>query len=91
MSAWLPKATVAIEDRRYWQHGAVDYVGIARAAWADVTAGRAVQGGSTITQQLVRNLYTGSEKTFNRKLKEACLAIKLVAASGRSRGSSTST
>ena len=48
-----------------------------RAAWADVTAGRAVQGGSTITQQLVRNLYTGSEKTFNRKLKEACLAIKL--------------
>ena len=77
MSAWLPKATVAIEDRRYWQHGAVDYVGIARAAWADVTAGRAVQGGSTITQQLVRNLYTGSEKTFNRKLKEACLAIKL--------------
>jgi len=77
MSAWLPKATVAIEDRRYWQHGAVDYVGIARAAWKDVTAGRAVEGGSTITQQLVRNLYTGSEKTFNRKLKEACLAIKL--------------
>ena len=77
MSAWLPKATVSIEDRRYWQHGAVDYVGIARAAWADVTAGRALQGGSTITQQLVRNLYTGSEKTFNRKLKEACLAIKL--------------
>jgi penicillin-binding protein 1A len=77
MSPWLPKATVAIEDRRYWRHGAVDYVGIARAAWKDVTAGRAVEGGSTITQQLVRNLYTGREKTFNRKLKEACLAIKL--------------
>ena len=77
MSTWLPKATVAIEDRRYYQHGAVDYVGIARAAWKDVTAGRAVEGGSTITQQLVRNLYTGREKTFNRKLKEACLAIKL--------------
>jgi penicillin-binding protein 1A len=77
MSAWLPKATVAIEDRRYWGHGGVDYVGIARAAWKDVTAGRAVEGGSTITQQLVRNLYTGSEKTFNRKIKEACLAIKL--------------
>jgi penicillin-binding protein 1A len=77
MSPWLPKATVAIEDRRYYQHGAVDYVGIARAAWKDVTAGRAVEGGSTITQQLVRNLYTGREKTFNRKLKEACLAIKL--------------
>ncbi len=77
MSAWLPKATVAIEDRRYWEHGAVDYVGIARAAWTDVTAGKALQGGSTITQQLVRNLYTGDEKTFQRKIKEACLSIKL--------------
>jgi penicillin-binding protein 1A len=77
MSKWLPRATVAIEDRRYWQHGGVDYVGIARAAWKDVTAGKVVEGGSTITQQLVRNLYIGQEKTFNRKLKEACLAIKL--------------
>jgi penicillin-binding protein 1A len=77
MSKWLPKATVAIEDRRYWQHGAVDYVGIARAAWKDVTAGKVLQGGSTITQQLVRNLYTGQERTFNRKVKEACLSIKL--------------
>src|SRR5436190_216344 len=77
MSPWLSRAAVAIEDRRYWEHGGVDYLGIARAAWKDVTAGRAVEGGSTITQQLVRNLYTGREKTFNRKLKEACLAIKL--------------
>ena len=77
MSRWLPLATVAIEDRRFWRHGGVDYVGIARAAWKDVTAGRVVEGGSTITQQLVRNLYIGHEKTFNRKLKEACLAIKL--------------
>jgi penicillin-binding protein 1A len=77
MAKWMPLATVAIEDRRFWQHGGVDYVGIARAAWKDVTAGRAVEGGSTITQQLVRNLYTGNEKTFNRKIKEACLAIKL--------------
>ncbi len=77
MSRWLPKATVDIEDRRFWQHGAVDYVGIARAAWKDVTAGKVVQGGSTITQQLVRNLYTGQERTFNRKIKEACLSIKL--------------
>jgi penicillin-binding protein 1A len=77
MSKWLPKATVAIEDRRFWQHGGVDYLGIARAAWKDVTAGKAIEGGSTITQQLVRNLYTGNEKTFNRKLREACLAIKL--------------
>ncbi|MFL5952998.1 MAG: transglycosylase domain-containing protein [Gaiellaceae bacterium] len=77
MAKWLPKATVAIEDRRFWQHGAVDYVGIARAAWKDVTAGKVLQGGSTITQQLVRNLYTGQERTFNRKIKEACLSIKL--------------
>ena len=77
MSKWLPKATVAVEDRRFYKHGGVDYVGIARAAWKDVTAGKAIEGGSTITQQLVRNLYTGNEKTFNRKLREACLAIKL--------------
>ena len=77
MSRWLPLATTAVEDRRFYQHGGVDYVGIARAAWKDVTAGRVVEGGSTITQQLVRNLYTGQEKTFNRKIKEACLAIKL--------------
>ena len=77
MSKWLPRATIAIEDRRFWQHGGVDYVGIARAAWKDVSAGKVVEGGSTITQQLVRNLYTGQEKTFTRKIKEACLAIKL--------------
>ena len=77
MSKWLPRATVAIEDRRFWEHGGVDYVGIARAAWNDVSAGKVVEGGSTITQQLVRNLYTGQEKTFTRKIKEACLAIKL--------------
>ena len=77
MTPWLAKATVAIEDRRFYEHGGVDYLGIARAAWTDVTAGKVVQGGSTITQQLVRNLYTGQERTFNRKVKEACLAIKL--------------
>jgi penicillin-binding protein 1A len=77
MTKWLPRSTTAIEDRRFYEHGGVDYVGIARAAWKDITAGKAVQGGSTITQQLVGNLYTGREKTFTRKLKEACLAIKL--------------
>ncbi|HUZ82536.1 MAG TPA: transglycosylase domain-containing protein, partial [Gaiellaceae bacterium] len=77
MSPWLPKSTTAIEDRRFWQHGGVDYLGIARAAWKDIVAGKPVEGGSTITQQLVRNLYTGREKTFTRKIKEVCLAIKL--------------
>ncbi|HZT16700.1 MAG TPA: transglycosylase domain-containing protein [Gaiellaceae bacterium] len=79
ISPWLRKATVAVEDRRFWEHGGVDYVGIVRAAWSDITAGKVVQGGSTITQQLVRNLYTGAgaERTFSVKLREACLAIKL--------------
>jgi penicillin-binding protein 1A len=78
MSPWLPKATVAIEDARFWQHGALDYQGIARAAYEDVSKGRIVEGGSTITQQLVRNLYIGrAQRTFSRKLKEACLAEKL--------------
>jgi penicillin-binding protein 1A len=77
ISAWLPKATVAVEDKRFYEHGGVDYVGIARALWADVSAGKVVEGGSTISQQLVRNMYVGREKTFGRKIKEACLAIKL--------------
>jgi penicillin-binding protein 1A len=78
MGPWLAKATVAAEDRRFYEHGAIDYYGIARALVSDISAGRVVQGGSTITQQLVRNLYVGgSQRTFTRKLKEACLAIKL--------------
>jgi penicillin-binding protein 1A len=78
ISPWLPKATVAIEDRRFYEHGGVDYEGIARAAWRDLTAGRVVEGGSTITQQLARNLYIGhNERTLQRKLTEACLAMKL--------------
>jgi penicillin-binding protein 1A len=78
MSPWLPKATVAIEDARFWEHGALDYRGIARALYKDATAGHIVEGGSTITQQLVRNLYIGkSQRTLGRKLKEACLAQKL--------------
>jgi penicillin-binding protein 1A len=78
IAPWLAKATVAIEDHRFWQHGALDYQAIARAFYADVRAGRIVEGGSTITQELVRNLYIGSAKrTLSRKLKEACLAVKL--------------
>jgi membrane peptidoglycan carboxypeptidase len=78
ISPWLPLATVAIEDARFWQHGALDYQGIARAFYDDLTRGQIVQGGSTLTQQLVRNLYIGNqEKTFSRKIKEACLADKL--------------
>ena len=77
VSPWMPKATVAIEDKRFYSHGGLDPQGIARAVWADAQAGKVVQGGSTITQQLVRNLYISNERTVQRKLKEACLAIKL--------------
>jgi penicillin-binding protein 1A len=78
MSRWLPLATVAIEDRRFYQHGALDYQGILRAAFDDLTSFSLSQGGSTITQQLVRTLYLGdTQRTLSRKLKEACLAIRL--------------
>ena len=77
VSPWMSKATVAIEDHRFYEHGGVDYEGIARAALKDLSAGHVVQGGSTITQQLVRNLYISKERTLKRKLKEACLAIRL--------------
>ncbi len=77
MSPWIRRATIAVEDRRFFRHGGVDVEGIARAAVTDIKAGRIVEGGSTITQQLVRNLYIGRERTVERKLKEACLATKL--------------
>ena len=77
MSLWVRKATIAIEDRRFFEHGGIDVEGIARAAVADIKAGALVEGGSTITQQLVRNLYISREKTVQRKVKEACLASKL--------------
>src|SRR6185436_217389 len=77
VSPWMPKATVAIEDRRFYSHGGIDPQGIARAVLADAQARKVVQGGSTITQQLVRNLYISNERTVQRKLKEVCLAIKL--------------
>jgi penicillin-binding protein 1A len=80
ISPWMSKATVAIEDRRFYEHGGVDPEGILRALIADVSAGRVVQGGSTITQELVRNLYLTRERTLQRKVVEACLAIKLARA-----------
>src|SRR5919198_77651 len=78
ISNWVPKATVAIEDKRFYEHGALDWLGVVRALYRNVQAGKVVQGGSTITQQLVRNLYIKKKsQTFGRKMKEACLAIKL--------------
>jgi penicillin-binding protein 1A len=78
VSFWMQKATVAVEDRRFLTNSGIDYEGIARAFWRDVTAQKVVQGGSTLTQQLVRNLYpVPGGRTLGRKVKEACLAIKL--------------
>jgi penicillin-binding protein 1A len=75
----LKYATVAIEDRNFFSHGALDPAGIARAAWKDLLAGgKPVQGASTITQQLVRNLYIRDpEETIKRKLIEAHLAYDM--------------
>jgi penicillin-binding protein 1A len=76
----MKRATVAIEDRRFYEHGGVDYVGIIRAAVKNVTSDRTAQGGSTLTMQLVRNLYTPQDrfqKTLKRKITEAKLADQL--------------
>jgi penicillin-binding protein 1A len=77
MSPWVTKATVDVEDRRFYEHGGLDYEGILRAAVKNLESGHVVQGGSTITQQLVRNLYIGNERSLERKIKEACLARKV--------------
>lgn len=72
---FLQKALVAIEDVRFYQHGGIDVRGIARALVKDVVKGKMVEGGSTITQQLIKNKYLTGEKTIDRKLKEARLAM----------------
>jgi penicillin-binding protein 1A len=76
----MKQATVAIEDRRFYHHHGVDYVGVVRAAIKNVTSDATTQGGSTLTMQLVRNLYVPEnrfEKTFTRKIREAKLARQL--------------
>jgi membrane peptidoglycan carboxypeptidase len=71
------KAVLAIEDHSFYQHGALDLQSIIRAAIANLRAGRVVQGGSTIAQQLVKNTVTGNQVTFARKIQEAEDAIRL--------------
>ena len=74
----LRDATVAIEDERFYQHKGVDFEGVIRAAFKNASSGKALQGGSTLTMQLIRVLYTGNrEKTFKRKIREAKLAEEL--------------
>src|SRR5579871_5521488 len=74
---YLPKAFVAIEDRRFYSHAGVDPVGIGRAFVRDLTGGGAVEGGSTLTQQLAKNLFLTQERSLSRKIQEAILALWL--------------
>ena len=73
----MKQAIVAVEDRRFWEHEGVDLKAVLRAVWADLRNKEVVQGGSTITQQFVKNTYTTRERTISRKLKEAALAWQL--------------
>ena len=75
--ASMQHAVVAAEDRRFYQHRGVDPFGLARAAWVDLRSGKVEQGGSTITQQLVKNTYAGTDRTAARKSREAIYALAL--------------
>src|SRR5712675_597634 len=73
----LKNAIIAAEDERFYQHPGIDYVGVLRAAYANLVAGGRRQGASTITMQVARNFFLSSEKTLTRKLYEALLAFKI--------------
>src|SRR6184192_2344349 len=73
----LVNAVVAVEDAKFYQHGGYDFFGIIRAALKNFTAGHVRQGGSTITQQLARNSFALTQKTFRRKLLEIFLARRI--------------
>ncbi len=72
---YLVDAVIAMEDRRFFEHSGVDPRGLLRAAYRNLIAGRVVQGGSTITQQVARLEFLSAEKTFTRKIQEALLAL----------------
>jgi penicillin-binding protein 1A len=77
LPTYLPKAFVAIEDKRFYEHHGVDPVGMSRALLRDVIGGGSVEGGSTLTQQLAKNLFLTRERTLSRKIQEAILAFWL--------------
>jgi len=77
MPAHLPAAFIAIEDRRFRDHWGIDPIGLARAVHANFISGRVVQGGSTLTQQLAKNLFLTPERSLKRKAQEAMLAFWL--------------
>ncbi len=73
----MKDAVVAIEDSRFYKHSGLDYRGLARALWANVTGRELAQGGSTLTQQLARNMFLSSRKTISRKMKEILMAVRI--------------
>src|SRR5204862_3869144 len=75
--AHLREAVIVIEGKGFYHHGAINFFSIVRAAWNDLVQKTSLQGGSTITQQYVKNVYTGSQRTLARKIKEAMIAVKL--------------
>lgn len=77
MSPWVSKAFLAAEDSKFYEHEGIDLMGIARAAIKNALAGEIVQGGSTITQQVIKSLLLSPERSYTRKLKEAILAYRL--------------
>lgn len=77
MSPYIPQAVIAIEDRRFYSHFGVDPIGLARAMYANIVAGRTVQGGSTLTQQLAKNLFLSPDRTLERKVQEVLLSVWL--------------
>ncbi|MEM8839400.1 MAG: transglycosylase domain-containing protein, partial [Pseudomonadota bacterium] len=79
MPVYLSEAIIAIEDRRFYSHFGFDIVGFSRAMLANLEAGRLIQGGSSITQQLAKNLFLKPERTIERKIQELILALWLEA------------
>lgn len=77
MSPYLPQAVIAIEDRRFNSHFGVDPLGLGRAIVTNLLSGRTVQGGSTVTQQLAKNLFLSADRTIERKIQEVMLAFWL--------------
>jgi penicillin-binding protein 1A len=76
-SPFLPTAVIAVEDRRFWHHPGIDPIGLLRAAWVNITAGRVVQGGSTLTQQVAKTLFLTNARTTKRKVQELLLTLWL--------------
>lgn len=70
-------AVVAVEDRRFYEHGALDYIGIARAIWTNIKSFELREGGSSITQQVAKNVYFTQEKTALRKIAEIFMAFEI--------------